>query len=84
MQGTMGLQWVQGGKKEGKWASCSGRDRCRERTDSRTTEGAGEVVSGQSHWVYPERRKGRDLVWGAEAKAGARLARRGDLSLNTS
>lgn len=92
MQRTMGLQWVQGGKKEERWASCSGGDRCGERTDSTTTEEvvrgqshrtAGKVVSGQSHWVYPKRRKGCDLVWGAEAKAGARLARRGGLSLNT-
>lgn len=83
MQGTMGLQWVQGGKKEGKWASRSGRDRCRERTDSRTTEGAGEVVSGQSHWVYPERRKGRDLVWELRPRREPGC-RRGDLSLNTS
>lgn len=69
MQGMMGLQWVQGGKQEGRWACCNGGDRRGERTDSRTTEAAGEVVSGQAHWVCPERRKGCDLVWGAEAKA---------------
>lgn len=57
-----GCSGMQEGKKERGWVRCGGGGGCREGTESRTTEAAGEAACGQSPWEHPKRRKGCDHV----------------------